>query len=64
MADLKPCCKRSLPYVFDTYLFGRVRIMTTIACVRCGKKASGLTFERAVKKWNRRDGGKENANAE
>lgn len=60
MADLKPCCKRTLPYAFDTYFLG-MRIMTTIACVRCGKKASGRTFEKAVKKWNRRYGGEENA---
>lgn len=60
MADLKPCCEISLPFVFDTCLFGKP-IKVTVFCTHCGKRASGRTFEKAVKKWNRRDGGKENA---
>lgn len=58
MADLKPCCSLFLPFVFDTFMFGK-RIKTTILCANCGKHVSGLTFERAIKKWNRRYG-KEN----
>lgn len=59
MDELKPCCKRSFPWAIDTYFLG-FRIKTTVFCTKCGYKASGRTFERAVKKWNRREG-KENA---
>ena len=60
MAELKPCCEIFIPFVFDTCLFGK-RIKTTILCCSCGKQASGRTFEKAVKKWNTRTGGADNA---
>lgn len=55
MADLKPCCKITLPFVFDTCVLG-IPVKVNIVCCSCGKHVSGLTFERAVKKWNRQGG--------
>lgn len=55
ITELKPCCEFCVPFIYDTCIFKHT-IKVTVCCVHCGKKVSGRTFEKAVKKWNRRVG--------